>query len=167
MILYHPAKDVYHCVYRLIAIMGNLDEPVSFDKLRILDFYFLFPSFMKDIKPWPSDIKDYKRVVKSVSDSYERVVNKRRLFFEMLPVQKKAISIIKSKDILVAESLEEGQLLLQKDILSGVILEIKESDKFVSSEVFEVIVKGLLSTEWEGSSGLKSRSGLMEYKYDQ
>ncbi|MBN8238940.1 hypothetical protein JF541_07280 [Marinobacter hydrocarbonoclasticus] len=147
--------------------MSNLDHGLQYDKLRVLDFYFLFPHFIKEIKPWPNDIRGYKSVASSVSDSFEKVSNKRRLFFEMMPVQNMALAIMKSKGFLKVNGSEGGLLYFQKDLLPSRIKEIREFDEFVDAEVFDLIVRGLASTDWEGASGLKRRSGLLEYKYDE
>ena len=48
MIIYNPAFDIYHCVYRMISILSNLvNEKIEVDKLRILDFYMVFPGEIK------------------------------------------------------------------------------------------------------------------------
>lgn len=46
MITYNPAFDLYHCIFRMIHIIQRLDdnECLEVDKIRIWDFYILFPS---------------------------------------------------------------------------------------------------------------------------
>ena len=165
--LYHPAKDLNHCIYRVISILVNLNSPVSLEKLRLLDFYYLFPHLIKEISPWPSDIKDYRRTAFGIADSYEKITDKRRVFFELANAQKSAVITLLSKGILHMESYKKGELVVNNERVPKQILEMTQQDDFHSSDVFEVLVNGLALTTWKGNNGLKKRSGLMEYKYDE
>jgi hypothetical protein len=46
MIIYNQAFDLYHAVYRMLQLLThfNKKEYVEVDRLRIWDFYVLFPS---------------------------------------------------------------------------------------------------------------------------
>lgn len=52
MITYNPAFDLYHCIFRMVHIIQRLDdnECLEVDKIRIWDFYILFPSKAYTIK---------------------------------------------------------------------------------------------------------------------
>lgn len=165
MILYHPTKDIYHTQYRIISILLSTSA-ITKDKLRLLDFYYNFPHFIPDIKPWPSDIKDFKIKKSETSEPFERISNKKRVFFQMSDVFDDALGILVAKDIATVS--EEDKLITLKvvNIPDELIKEINE-DIFLKSPVFETIVSGLAKTKWSGSGGLKKRSGLLEYKYDQ
>lgn len=43
--IYSPAFDLYHCIYRMLQILGRFTEGdiMETDRLRIYDFYLLFP----------------------------------------------------------------------------------------------------------------------------
>ena len=45
MIMYNPAFDLYHSIFRMAHIASKLDgdESLEIDKVRIWDFYLLFP----------------------------------------------------------------------------------------------------------------------------
>jgi len=62
MIVYHPAFDLYHSVYRMLQILTHFDKNdyVETERLRIWDFYLLFPDKINTIKlkNTEKDIKD-------------------------------------------------------------------------------------------------------------
>ena len=52
MTMYNHAFDLYHCIYRIIHILMRLEENdiLELDRLRIWDFYLLFPSKVYEIR---------------------------------------------------------------------------------------------------------------------
>lgn len=167
MILYHPAKDINHSIYRMISILISVDDILSIDKLRLLDFYYTFPNLLKEIKPWPADIKASKKLISKIPEPYEKISNSSRLFYEISNIQKSSLATLHSKGILDDEKYRDGKLLLNVDELPKKLLQAIKDDEFLKSDVFKVISFDLLRTQWEGKKGLKSRTGLLEYKYDE
>ncbi len=51
MITYNPAFDLYHSIFRMAHIVDRLSDGECFeiDKVRIWDFYLLFPSKLYDL----------------------------------------------------------------------------------------------------------------------
>lgn len=62
MTMYNHAFDLYHCIYRIIHILMRLEENdiLELDRLRIWDFYLLFPSKVYEIRLG----NDFKEIVK-------------------------------------------------------------------------------------------------------
>lgn len=60
MITYNPAFDLYHCIFRMANIIGRLEDLECFeiDKVRIWDFYLLYPSKTYDIDLMPRKEKE-------------------------------------------------------------------------------------------------------------
>lgn len=167
MLMYHPAFDANHCLYRIVSILrATDDQQISWPLLRILDFYYLFPSQLKHIKPWPSEIRKLKAQVMKIPDQFEDLTNPTRIFFELESFQKTAILELIAKGVLSKSSFDKGVIELEPDSLPSAYSALLDADDFLKSDAFEVITKGLPKTTLNGSSGLKSRSGLMEYVYD-
>ncbi len=167
MILYHPLKDANHCIYRMLSILVKSPSEISLERLRVIDFYHIFPHLLASISPWPNDIKEYKKYTKNIPPSFESIPDKRRLFFELYEIQKQAISTLVSKSILDKEGAESGLARLNKKNIPEIIVSTIEADEYNNSEIFEVLTKGLTVTSWAGRNGFKDRSGLMEFKYDE
>lgn len=68
MLIYHPAFDAYHCLFRMIAIIDHLNV-VEVDKVRILDFYMIFPALVSKIR-MPTTYNKSKAEAKKYSNEY-------------------------------------------------------------------------------------------------
>ncbi|MGY4526727.1 ABC-three component system middle component 5 [Pseudomonas sp. TE21394] len=167
MLMYHPAFDANHCLYRIVSILhAAADQQISWQLLRVLDFYYLFPSQLKNIKPWPSEIRKLKAQVTKIPEQFEDLTNPARTFFELEPFQKTATLELIAKGVISKSSFDKGIMKLEPDSLPSAYTALLDTDVFLKSDAFEVITKGLPKTKFNGSNGLKSRSGLMEYIYD-
>lgn len=165
--MYHPAFDLNHCLYRIIAILVGLkSKKITWDRLRVLDFYYLFPSQIKKIRPWPAEFKVYKKSLFSIPDSFEDIPNQARVFYGLLRFQKAVIAELIAREIIVKERFNDGELVVVFDNIPSNLIEALESDDFLLSDTFNFIVNELAEFEFNGSKGLKQRSGLMEYIYD-
>jgi len=167
MLMYHPAFDANHCLYRIVSILhASSDTPISWQLLRMLDFYYLFPSQLKNIKPWPSEISALKSKVMGIPDQYEDLTNPVRIFFELESFQKTATLELIAKGVLSRASFNKGIMELEPNSLPPDYIAFLNTDNFLKSHAFEVITKGLPTIKFSGSNGLKARSGLMEHIYD-
>ncbi len=167
MLMYHPAFDANHCLYRLISILHFTGEArVTWPLLRILDFYYLFPSQLKEIKPWPREIQKYKAQVQKVPDQFEDITNPARTFFDLESFQKTALLELIAKGVLSKSAFDEGVMKLELQSIPSAYVELLATDDFLKSEAFTVITKALPIAVFNGPKGLKSRTGLMEYIYD-
>tara|TARA_R110001606_G_scaffold292091_1_gene440029 strand:+ start:1279 stop:1782 length:504 start_codon:yes stop_codon:yes gene_type:complete len=167
MILYHPLKDANHCIYRMLSILVKSPSEISLERLRVIDFYHIFPHLLASISPWPNDIKTYKKYIKNIPASFESIPDKRRLFYELSEIHKQSISTLISKGIIDKESAKSGVAILIKNSIPEKILITIENDEYNKSKIFEVLTKGLTMTSWTGRNGFKDRSGLMEFIYDE
>lgn len=167
MLMYHPAFDANHCLYRIVSILyATTDQQISWPLLRLLDFYYLFPSQLKNIKPWPSEIRNLKARVLKIPEQFEDLTNPARTFFELESFQKTATLELIAKGVISKSSFDKGIMELEPDSLPSAYTALQEVVGVQKSEAFEVITKGLPRTKFNGSNGLKFRSGLMEYIYD-
>ena len=167
MLMYHPAFDANHCLYRIVSILhATKDVPISWSLLRMLDFYYLFPSQLKNIKPWPREIQKMKALAMKIPDQFEDLSNPARTFFELQPFQKTAMLQLIAKGVLSKTAFDKGIMKLDPDYLRSEYTALLNTDDFLKSDAFQVITKGLPSAEFNGASGLKSRSSLLEYVYD-
>ncbi|MDH0747970.1 hypothetical protein N5D61_16690 [Pseudomonas sp. GD03842] len=166
MLIYHPAFDANHCVYRIVSILSATQKDISWPLLRILDFYYLFPGQLKKLSPWPKEIQKYKSLVKQVPDEYESITNPARVFFDLESFQKTAILELIAKGVLSKSSFDQGVMKLESESISQDYKVNLVSDPFVNSPAFKVITEALPVVQFGGMNGLKKRSGLMEYIYD-
>ncbi len=167
MLIYHPIHDVNHCVYRLLLILESTQHPsIDTDLYRIIDFYTIFPSLLKNIKPFPTELAAFKRVLKEIPEPYERLSNIKRTMHELEPIQTTAIQNLLAKNFIDLEAfsarrLERTDIELPEEILVG----LKEND-LVEEEWFRMLINEFPTISFTGKKGLKARTGLMEFRYD-
>lgn len=167
VLMYHPAFDANHCLYRIVSILNATgDAPISWSLLRMLDFYYLFPSQLKNIKPWPREMQKFKSHAAKIPDQFEDLANPVRTFFELQPFQKTATLELIAKGLLSKSSFENDFMVLESSSLPPTYIDLLETDDFLKSDTFKIITEGLPKAAFSGVNGLKSRSGLMEYVYD-
>lgn len=167
MLIYHPIYDINHCVYRVLRIFEVAKNPVfRLNQIRLLDFYSLFPHLLKKITPFPRELGAYKKIISRIPDAYESMPNEKRIFHEMLPIQNTAIQNLVAKNLIDAE-------LFRKKVVSRTIQQIPEeigsiikSDSVTKEEWYDFLVNQLPLLEFDGKKGIKSRTDLLEFRYD-
>ena len=167
MLIYHPAYDINHCLYRMLLILEHSNhKEFEWDLFRLLDFYVLFPHLMKRIRPFPISLKKYKKFINQIPEAFELIPNSNRVLFELNDFQNVAISNLISKDLVDINSF---QLKTVKRTLRELPLPLAQSiiaSKQKDAEWFKFIINELPSTIFRGEKGLKSRNNLMEFRYD-
>jgi hypothetical protein len=144
-------------------------EFVELDRLRIWDFYLLFPDKIHTIK-LKRDEEDVKKIMKNYilkkENPYEIVIDNRKMFEKIKPYQLTAIKSLASYGIINKEFLAENRVT----IISKTLLE-KYTSRFEQLSNKEVNVIKLLTSHFYqismfGPMGLKDRTKLLESKYD-
>ena len=163
MVIYHPAYDVHHCVYRVLNLLSSVDDhEISKDALRLMDFYYLYPHLLKTIN-LPRPLSRYKKIISETPDPFEITPNPRSLFYELSRIQDSAMLALQQKSMI---KLTAGTVALFMDSLPSNLLESFKGDTFANSELFRGLVDAFPQIKLEGKNGFKSKSGLMEYRYD-
>lgn len=165
MLTYHPKNDIYHCIYRILAIIKiSQGEPIEIEKLKLLDFYFLFPHLIKEVTiPKDNTYAYIKKEIRQIPLPYETMPDKRRLYSELVMFQNRAIDILKSKKIVKEES---NSLIADKNFRSKEILTLSKNNKFIENDFYKNLVYCFQEIPLLGENGLKKRTDLLEYRYD-
>ena len=85
MIIYNPAFDLYHAIYRMAHILQRLDDGETFevDKVRIWDFYMLFPSKLYSVSLRQLDdtiVNARRKFIENSKNPYDYCGDNRKLF---------------------------------------------------------------------------------------
>lgn len=167
MLIYHPAFDIYNCVFRMLQLLTHMEqEEVEVDRLRIWDFYLTFPNEARNIS-YPNSLSELKGVFKKKGfNPYEDLIDPKKIIERMKSFQLSALKCIASYGLIDTK-------LLAKNIVKRSSKEIPRelSDKFneLTLEKANIIklILGFCELPLYGKSGLKDRTGLIEFKYDQ
>ena len=166
MIIYHPKNDIYHCMFRFITIASIQDlEEFEFTRLRIYDLYFLFPHLIKEISfPRVRGIAALMKKISELQEPYESLPDKKRLFSEMGDYHIQALQTLLAKDIF--NEVGSNRLRIGSRYQSRVVSELLSDNQYVSNSFYGDVLRVLNQVDLSGDSGLKKRTGLMEYRYD-
>lgn len=164
MLIYHPAMDAYHCVFRLLLILRKIDR-VEIDKAKILDFYILFPSAILSAR-LPESMRSKRKSLGKYKNRYRDPISPTTSFREICQIQEAAIQCIAASGLVNMNELSCGFLVRSEVCLST---ELTQSiDDYISENIdlADVVLNDLFSIPLLGADGLKHRTSLMEYRYD-
>ncbi|QOV79865.1 hypothetical protein INS04_04770 [Enterobacter asburiae] len=164
MLVYHPAYDAYHCLFRMMAIIERTGE-VEIDKLKILDFYVLFPFLLSNVKMPRQHVK-IKQTAERIYNEYHDPLNPEIIFKEMRHIQDAAIKCMLAAGYIGSDELNTGYVVrTDKELPQKLALEMKEF--LDNKEPFSsFIIQSMAKFHLIGPDGLKSRTKLMEHRYD-
>ncbi|MDN4622701.1 ABC-three component system middle component 5 [Pantoea agglomerans] len=164
MLIYHPAYDAYHCIFRMIALIDHVNE-IEVDKARILDFYLIFPALVSEIR-MPQNFSTIKKEAKKYSNEYHNPINTTSTFRDMHEIQIAAIRCLAATGLIEVKSLEKDFIKrTDKSIPDGLLLSMRDFLKS-KDEVYNFIIVKLSQFHLTGKDGLKDRTNLMEFRYD-
>lgn len=171
MITYNPAFDLYHCIFRMMHILGRLDDEdrLEVDKIRIWDFYILYPSktYSITIRRKEDELKALrKKYVEKEKNPYEYSGDDRKMFDRLQPYQMAALSSLVSYGIIDKESFLNKEIKVSNRAALNKFLENTEKmspTEFNTLSFLSIFSKSMTML---GVNGLKSRTHLLESKYD-
>ena len=165
MLTYHPAFDFYHCIFRMLRLLERLPKtPHELVKLRILDFYLLFPSELKGFE-FPRNIQTKKRNFQK-ENIYERIEDPKRILMRLEPFQITACKSLCSHGLIDPKVFDEGKILRTSlPLPESLLAKIGESN-LTEPEPIGLLTGPFNNIDLYGKSGLKKRSDLFTYRYD-
>ncbi|WP_425989262.1 ABC-three component system middle component 5 [Ensifer sp. R-19] len=166
---YNEAFDPYHAIFRYLRLYFgcNLQEPVPFDKFRILDFYLLYPFRLQNLQLY-SDDTSWRSVSKSYTrlKPYGELPDDNSLFDRMAPFQKTAAESMARAGIICEKAWERNQILFSG---AEIGTEVESRCTELNSTMADFIsILCQINHRYDpyGRDGLKARSKLLEYRYD-
>ena len=171
MIVYNQAFDLYHTIFRLLHFLNKFENQtvLEIERVRIWDFYLLFPNKIHEIrlKRDESDIRKIrKEFIKDSNNPYERINETRKIFEKIKPYQQAALNCIASYGIIDKALLNQQRIsIVNKDIL---VEFVKNFEELTPKErnVIALMTSRFNQVSLFGIDGLKSRTNLIESKYD-
>lgn len=167
MLVYHPAFDIYNCVFRLLQLLTSMkQDEVELDRLRIWDFYLTFPNEARKIS-YPKDLSELKRIFKSKNENpYEDLIDPKRIIERMKPYQMSAFRCIASYGLIDSKLLSKSRIARTEKKIPKELLD-KFSELTVEKSNIIKLITGFKELPLYGKTGLKFRTGLIEFKYDE
>jgi hypothetical protein len=166
---FQPSLDPFHAMFRLLRLRSlyRTCGDVSVDHARIIDFYFVFPFKIEDVRLRPEH-RRYKKLsyLYLSSKSYGNQPEDKILFERMLAMQVAAMETLGANGYLHPERLRESWISFTaadpapelRDRIAALNSEESDLLEFLSVLANDYVVPGV--------NGLKHRTGLMEHRYD-
>lgn len=161
MLVYHPAFDSYHCLFRSIAILEACGK-CEVERLRILDFCLLFPTTVANFR-LPPGRSAVKKAALSESNPYRNPISARAMFANLTAIQMAAFSCLTATGL---ATLDGGVLARTQTAIPEAISERRLSMQAEEHTFFNTLLPQLSALPLLGPDGLKARSDLMEFRYD-
>ena len=166
---YNEAFDPYHAVFRYIRIWKgcDLDGKTHFDMLRILDFYLLFPFRIQNMSLFAQD-RGWRRISKAYEyqKPYGELPDDVTVFSRMEPFQRAAISSLVKSGVLSADAWRNNQVEFLSTELPPQLVNRCFSLNSAMQDIIEILCGLRERYPLLGRSGLKDRTGLLEFRYD-
>lgn len=164
MLIYHPAFDSSNCCYRLITLFKNLTPSILLekDRLKIIDFYMVFPKKLSATRV-PNEFKKLKLELRKIDDTYRPCNNPFFMAKKMSGIQEQVLNKLVSNKILKFDT--NSNLYSRGENFSKIMINGNLSPLF-SKETERVFLNYLTTYPLKGKDGIKHRTLLMEYRYD-
>jgi hypothetical protein len=163
MLVYHPAFDVYHGVFRALLLLENTPQKsMPVDTLRIVDLYFVFPYLLADLE-FPKGAGGRGRKLAGTRSRFNTLPSPRVFLTQVKGLHSLVTAALAGQELISASALREGTISRSdKDLPAGLLTQATTDDKELAAYLGgEIATIPLL-----GKRGLKDRSNLMEFRYD-
>lgn len=166
-ITYLPANDPFHAVFRMFVLFPTeTATPCPLEVAKLLDFYVCFPALISDFKSPRDIIKQHNFLKKRYqANSYQITPKPAVIFRRMHAAQSSALNSLQSYGFLDREALREEQLLrTSKEMPKGICAQVERHRE--NNEELILYLEELKLRSLYGADGLRARSRLGEYRYD-
>lgn len=164
MLVYHPAYDAYHCVFRSLLITSRV-KVIETAKLRILDFFLCFPAEIQKVR-LPREHSEARRLAQRMANQYHGPVSMHQAFRDMEHIQLAAFRTLAASRLIVPNELETGLVRRTEIEVPEELHAILAQASTANRTLVDYLVNNLGQIQLLGVDGLKHRTGLMEHRYD-
>lgn len=171
MIIYNQAFDLYHTIFRILHLINRFEneQMIEVDRIRIWDFYLLFPDKIRDIKlkKDESDIRKLrKRFIAETNNPYEFIAEERKVFEKIKVYQLSALNCISSYGFIDQLSLTQERVVITNKVRLSNFVDQLGTLTPKENNVISLMTSHFYKMSLFGANGLKNRTNLMESKYD-
>jgi hypothetical protein len=169
MILYHPATDFYHCWLRFSSLLSDdFDRPFEYDRLRIIDFFLCFPHEIEKCRIPAEYNTELRRLVRSIPKGYEDRLSVRQAFKQMSSIQRHVAMDMVARGLIEKSSYQAGAIVPSSNQKGRqLLLNVANGFEMRSSNWYKALIDSIGNIHLNGENGLKHRTGLLEFRYDE
>ncbi len=165
---YHPAFDAFHAIFRFLRVKFRQDiSDIDFEKIRILDYYLLFPWRASAVRLAQKDL-EVRRIAKRLEKQQD---------YATLPIGEALLERMRASQIAALQTMAQDGVIDPMHLRNGVVKfkafslpsELKERIDNKNKEEADkmAIIDALSAYPLLGTDGLKGRTSLLEHRYDK
>lgn len=167
MLIYNPAFDLYHGTYRMLFLLQHVKgDSIEVDKLRVWDYYFLFPSEVAKTVTFPNELKDLRRIFKLKDNPYENITDSKRTLKRLEGYQLAALKCLAASGYIDTDELTNGIVKKTRKLIPDNLRAAFENITEMERSVIKLLQSPFNDLGLYGEAGFKFRTGLLEFKYD-
>ncbi|MHC1712358.1 MAG: ABC-three component system middle component 5 [Solidesulfovibrio sp.] len=167
MLIYNPAFDVKHCIYRFLSSLEIARwASVPWAVFRMLDLYRLYPKLLLEIKPFPKDLSTVKKKTVLIHRQYSIPQDPRKTLYQINPIHGVVANYLIAKGFISKKQFEIGRIEKTDLEMPQELKDIFTSDILVDQEWLTLLINHFPQSKFIGHDGIKKRTGYMEYRYD-
>ena len=167
ILIYNPAFDLYHGIYRMLLLLQYIKgDSIEVDKLRVWDYYFLFPSEVARTITFPNELKDLRKVFKVKTNPYENILDSKRTLKRLEGYQFAALKCLAASGYIDPDELSKNIVMKTKKEVPPELLQEFENLTDKEKNVIKLLLSPFNDLGLYGETGFKFRTGLLEFKYD-
>lgn len=166
-ITYLPGNDPFHAAFRMFVLFPDDNAPsCQHETARILDFYVCFPVLISEFKAPKTLVKSHNALKRRyLPNTYQVTPKPAIMFHRMRAAHSAASSSLQSFGFFDREAFLDGFVLRTKKELPERIFEAVEVYRRENAELVAFLDE-LKAVSLYGPNGLRARSKLEEYRYD-
>lgn len=166
MLIYNPAFDLHHGVFRTLQILVA-SPGVAFEvsKMRLLDFLLLFPEQMDKIR-FPAESTKKRNLFTREENPYRNVENPHRLFVELAPFHEQALCSLAAHELIDLARLKQGYVVRTAKALPPLLEKAIAERNASTQHLIDVISRDLGRLPLFGINGLKDRTAFLSTRHD-
>lgn len=163
MLVYHPAFDVYHGLFRALLLLESTPgKSMPTDTLRIIDLYFVFPYLLAELD-FPRGAGAKGRKLAGTRSRFNTLPSPRVFLGQVKGLHMLIAAALAGRSLVSADALEDGIVArTATSIPEGLLGQATAED----IELAQYLGTNIATVPLLGKRGLKDRSGLMEFRYD-
>lgn len=166
MLLYHPAFDAYHCLFRSILLLQRLDgQWIQKDKLRILDFYLLFPREISTISLPQLMLKEKQKFASF--PQYESISNPATVFYQLEEIFENTVKTLVAFKLVELNTTQDDTFRYVKRDLPPALNAMLDARRNEYAAVLTFLFTYLQPISLHGPDGLKHKTHLLPSRYDR
>ncbi len=166
MLIYNPAFDLHHAVFRMLQLLAAAPErEYVVERMRILDYFLLFPEQIETLR-FPDEIRRKRSLFRRAYNPYRNIDNPGRLFFMLEPFQTSSLQSLASRGLIKRDRFKAGLVQRTAEPLPEALAAAIKVRSAQAPELIDLVSQDLAKLPLRGPNGLKARSHLVDSRYD-